>query len=215
MSPVRAVPSRAARGDARRPPLRAVRPSEPAARGVSGGAGARGGEEEPKAESPRRRRPMGRPRQRGWAVASLGEGPAPGAAAGRPRLQVSEGCGSRGGGAGGWRGGAGRHPNARGRGRVGRGRGGASSGGGDGQRPSVRQLRPPPPSWAARVAPQRQEGVGEEGLLGLEGPGSRASPWARVAARGEPGTDGLVELPELGCRGRMAVNQVGSGPTKH
>lgn len=110
------------------------------------------------------------------AVASPGEGPAPGAAAGPPRRQVSEGGGSRSGGA---RGLARSGPGASGAhgagGVLGRGCGGASSGGGgDGQPPSVLQLRPLPPSRATRVAPAETGGVGEGGLLGLEGPGSRA-----------------------------------------
>lgn len=59
------TPRPAARGNARRQPLRGVQPSEPAADGVSRGAGARGGEWEPKPESPRLWRPMGWLWQRG------------------------------------------------------------------------------------------------------------------------------------------------------
>lgn len=132
------------------------------------------------------------PGQPGWAAGQLrGQGPAPGAAAGPYRLQVSEGSRSRSGGA---RGLERLEPGetevlgARVVSRAGAGWGpgqGASRGAGGGRPPSGPHLRHAPPFWATRTAPEEAGGAGERGLVcsAPKGPGRRVRSLARVAAQ--------------------------------
>lgn len=204
-----AAPSRspAARGNARRQPLRGG-PAERAG-GRWGCPEARGAREAGRRSRHRSLRgPGGRghggPRRRGWGG---------GGARGRPCAprgsRPSPPAGFRGdaapaaAGRGGWRG-CGREASDDARSR------GVSGAGMSRARPSVRQRRPPSPSGTPRGAPADTGRVGEAGVLGPAGPGSSARPQAGAAARaGSPGPTGLVELPDRGSR------EDGPGPTKH